>query len=102
MQLGKQNTEEQTYRSPVIPNSLSPKWADETFTWEGADVDDMLTIRLADKTPVGKRVIGSVIIPVRELSCTPGEPIRKEWPCTSEKGHAAGSVDLTFEFTGDS
>ena len=78
----------------MITNSQNPVWEDEEFTFNDVEVDDMLKLRLADKTPVGKHVLGYVIIPVQSVVSAAGE--MKSFPCSSDKGDPIGSVELSF------
>jgi len=86
------------YRSPVVHKTCNPEWDGEKFSFEDVAGSEMLRVRLADKKPIGRDIIGHAVIPVKEAAQQPGIPIRKRWPCTSEKGELVGSVELTLEF----
>jgi len=83
----------QTYKSPVVANSQNPVWENEEFTFSDVEVDDMLKVRLADMNPIGKQVLGYVIIPVKRI-ISGGE--KKSFQCSSDKGELVGSVELSF------
>mmetsp|Transcript_19224 Transcript_19224/g.53589 ORF Transcript_19224/g.53589 Transcript_19224/m.53589 type:complete len:1255 (+) Transcript_19224:214-3978(+) len=86
------------YRSPPAHNSQNPTWIGEEHTFEGAWSHDMLRIRLADKNTVGRDVLGYVMVPVQQAAACAGQPLRKQWGCTSDKGIPAGKVDITLLF----
>ena len=71
---------------------------DWLFAFADVQADDVLTVRLADKAPLGKDIIGCAIIPVRAMAAVPGQFVRRAWPCLTDNGDPAGSVDLTLRF----